>query len=338
MALQFGIFDHVDESGAKLADLFETRLKHVEQYDRLGFRSYHVAEHHSSTLGMAPSPAVYLAAVAQRTKRLRFGPLVFVTPLYHPLRLAEEIVMLDQLSNGRLELGLGRGASPFEIAGFGVDAETTPERNREATDVILKALTSDVLDFDGKFYQVKKVRMAAKPLQRPHPPLWIALIDAERAAWAAGRGANMVTLVPNPMVKPITDAFREGWKATGKPASQMPLIGLTRHVVVADTDAKALEIARAAYGPWRKSMAFLWEWSGVDFPIPFIYPGDWDALQAMGMGIAGTPATVRAYVSGLAAETGVTYLVCDPVFGSIPFGDASRSIELLAREVMPAFA
>ena len=86
VALQFGIFDHVDDNGTPLADLFETRLKLVEQYDRSGFRSYHIAEHHSTPLGMAPSPSVFLAAVAQRSQRLRFGPLLYVTPMYHPLR------------------------------------------------------------------------------------------------------------------------------------------------------------------------------------------------------------------------------------------------------------
>jgi len=227
VALQFGIFDHLDESGEPLAQLYDTRLKLVEQYDRLGFRSYHIAEHHSSTLGMAPSPSVFLAAVAQRTNRLRFGPLVFVTPMYHPLRLIEEIVMLDHLSKGRLEMGLGRGASPIEIGSFGVDFESSPDRNRETIELVLKGLTSDILHHEGKFYNFDKVRIAARPLQKPHPPLWIALIDAERAKATAARGANAVTLVPNPMVKAISDGFREGWKATGKPASEMPMMGLT---------------------------------------------------------------------------------------------------------------
>jgi alkanesulfonate monooxygenase SsuD/methylene tetrahydromethanopterin reductase-like flavin-dependent oxidoreductase (luciferase family) len=130
VALQFGIFDHVDDNGTPLADLFETRLKLVEQYDRSGFRSYHIAEHHSTPLGMAPSPSVFLAAVAQRSQRLRFGPLLYVTPMYHPLRVAEEVVMLDHMSRGRLELGLGRGASPIEIAGFDVEPADAPSMNR----------------------------------------------------------------------------------------------------------------------------------------------------------------------------------------------------------------
>ncbi|HYR97370.1 MAG TPA: LLM class flavin-dependent oxidoreductase, partial [Gemmatimonadales bacterium] len=107
--MQFGVFDHMDASGEPLALLFENRLKLAEAYDRLGLYALHVAEHHSTPLGMSPSPSVFLALAAQRTKRLRLGPLVYTLPLYHPLRLAEEICTLDQLSGGRLELGVGRG-------------------------------------------------------------------------------------------------------------------------------------------------------------------------------------------------------------------------------------
>jgi alkanesulfonate monooxygenase SsuD/methylene tetrahydromethanopterin reductase-like flavin-dependent oxidoreductase (luciferase family) len=204
VALQFGIFDHVDDNGTPLADLFETRLKLVEQYDRSGFRSYHIAEHHSTPLGMAPSPSVFLAAVAQRSRRLRFGPLLYVTPMYHPLRVAEEVVMLDHMSRGRLELGLGRGASPIEIAGFNIDPTNAPAMNREATDLILKALTSEVVRYEGKFYRCKNVRIEAPPLQQPYPPLWFAPTEPGRAADAARLKGNMVTLIPNAGVKALT--------------------------------------------------------------------------------------------------------------------------------------
>src|SRR5215469_15759337 len=106
--MEFGVFDHLDRDGAPLHDYYDARLTIVEAYDRLGFYAYHVAEHHATPLGMAPSPSVFLAAVAQRTRRLRFGPLVYALPLYHPLRLIEEICMLDQMSDGRLEIGFGR--------------------------------------------------------------------------------------------------------------------------------------------------------------------------------------------------------------------------------------
>ena len=112
--MEFGVFDHLDRTGQKLPDFYEDRLKIAEAYDRSGFYAYHLAEHHSTPLGMAPSPNIFLAALAQRTRRLRFGPLVFVLPLYHPLRLIAEICMLDQMSGGRLELSFGRGASPIE--------------------------------------------------------------------------------------------------------------------------------------------------------------------------------------------------------------------------------
>jgi alkanesulfonate monooxygenase SsuD/methylene tetrahydromethanopterin reductase-like flavin-dependent oxidoreductase (luciferase family) len=216
VTLQFGIFDHVDDNGTPLADLFETRLKLVEQYDRSGFRSYHIAEHHSTPLGMAPSPSVFLAAVAQRSERLRFGPLLYVTPMYHPLRVAEEVVMLDHLSRGRLELGLGRGASPIEIAGFDVDPANAPAMNREATALILKALTSETVSFEGKFYRCKNVRIEARPLQQPHPPLWFAPIEPERAADAARLKGNMVTLIPDAGVKALTAAYRAAWQSAGR--------------------------------------------------------------------------------------------------------------------------
>ncbi len=336
MALQFGVFDHLDDNGTSLGELFESRLRLIEQYDRVGFRSYHIAEHHSTPLGMAPSPSVFLAAVAQRTKRLRFGPLLYVTPMYHPLRLAEEIVMLDHMSGGRFELGLGRGASPIEIATYGVDPGQAPDMNREAMQVILKALASDVLNHEGKFYNYKNVRIAAQPLQRPHPPLWFAPVEPARAADAAKLKGHMVTLIPNPGIKPLTDAYRAQWKAQGGGAD-MPLMGVFRHVVVADSDAKAAAIARGAYAKWRHYMAFLWEWAGIEFPIKMIYPDAFDELQGAGMGIAGAPETVRKYIAATAEQTGVTYFVCDMAFGSIPYADAARSVELFAKEVMPAF-
>jgi alkanesulfonate monooxygenase SsuD/methylene tetrahydromethanopterin reductase-like flavin-dependent oxidoreductase (luciferase family) len=337
MALQFGMFDHLDDNGTSLGELFESRLKLIEQYDRAGFRSYHIAEHHSTPLGMAPSPSVFLAAVAQRTERLRFGPLLYVTPMYHPLRLAEEIVMLDHMSGGRFELGLGRGASPIELGGFGVEAAQAPNMNREAIEVILQAFGADILNHEGKFYHYKNVRIAAHPLQKPHPPLWFAPAEPSRAADAAKLKASMVTLIPNPGIKALTDAYRAQWQAQGDAAADMPLMGVSRHVVVAESDAKAVEIARGAYRKWRHYMAFLWEWAGIPFPIAMIYPDEFDALQANGMGVAGTPETVRNYIAATAEQTGITYFVCDMAFGTMPYADASRSVDLFARDVMPAF-
>src|SRR5262245_50158137 len=154
-AMQFAVFDHLDFSGLPLGEHYENRLKLVEAYDRLGIRTYHLAEHHATPLGMAPSPSVFLAAVAQRTRHLRFGPLVYTLGLQHPLRVAEEVCMLDQMSGGRLELGVGRGVSPYEVAYYGVDPAKAQAMYIEALQVILAALASKPLDHTGEFYKFR---------------------------------------------------------------------------------------------------------------------------------------------------------------------------------------
>src|SRR6187200_3266196 len=190
--MEFGIFDHLDRSPSSLADYYEERLAIVELFDRAGFHAYHLAEHHATPLGMAPSPSVFLAAVAQRTKRLRFGPLVYTVNLYHPLRLIDEICMLDQMSGGRLELGVGRGISPYEVGYYGVDPATGPERFAEALEVILKGLTEKRLDHAGKYFTFIDVPMEMQPVQRPYPPLWYGANSLDSADRLAKQGCNSV--------------------------------------------------------------------------------------------------------------------------------------------------
>src|SRR5262249_31352147 len=145
MALEFGIFDHVDRDDRPLDVFYEERLKLIEAYDRAGIYGYHCAEHHSTPLGMAPSPSVYLSAIGQRTKRLHFGPLVYTLALYHPLRLAEEICMLDQMSRGRLLVGVGKGISPIEVGHYGIEYKNADKMYAESLAVILQALTKKVV-------------------------------------------------------------------------------------------------------------------------------------------------------------------------------------------------
>ena len=170
--MQFGVFDHLDRNNLPLQEYYEARLKLAEAYDQAGFYAYHVAEHHSTPLGMAPSPSVFLSAVAQRTRRLRFGPLVYALPLYHPLRLIEEICMLDQMSGGRLDIGFGRGASQIESAMYGNDPAKAELMYVEGLELIMRGLTQKSLDFHGQFYSFDDVPMELEPLQKPHPPVW----------------------------------------------------------------------------------------------------------------------------------------------------------------------
>src|SRR5256885_7452964 len=147
--MQFGVFDHLDRNDLALRDYYEARLQIIEAYDRLGFYGYHVAEHHSTPLGMAPSPSVFLSAIAQRTTRLRFGPLVYALPLYHPLRMIEEICMLDQMSRGRLEIGFGRGSVPAELIYYGAKPEEAQQVYAEALELIVQGLTPRTPTFKG---------------------------------------------------------------------------------------------------------------------------------------------------------------------------------------------
>src|SRR5262245_46947483 len=140
--VDFGLFDWIDRTATPLHQLYEERLRLLEVADTAGFFCYHLAEHHATPLGMAPSPALFLAAAAQRTRRIRLGPLVYLLPLYNPLRLIEEVSMLDQLSGGRLELGVGRGVVPYELRYFGVDPDETRAIFDEALAVLLAGLTN----------------------------------------------------------------------------------------------------------------------------------------------------------------------------------------------------
>jgi alkanesulfonate monooxygenase SsuD/methylene tetrahydromethanopterin reductase-like flavin-dependent oxidoreductase (luciferase family) len=335
--LKFGIFDHLDSDGQDLGPLLETRLGLIELIEKEGYAGYHMAEHHSTPLGMASSPSVFLAAAFQRTRRLRLGPLVYVLPLYHPLRLYEEICVLDHMSGGRLMIGVGRGGALIEHQRYGIDPADAPAMYRETFDVLMRAFASDVLNFDGQFYRCKDFVVQAKPVQRPHPPIWYGGPNADAAAWAAPRNINVVSLGPAARARAIADRYRDEWAALKREPAALPCIGITRHIVVAESDAAARRIAIPAYARWRKSMDWLFRRSGAPFILKDVYPEDFADLERIGHGIAGSPATVCEYITRLEAGTGVNYVLCQMVFGDMNSDDASHSIRLLAREVMPAF-
>src|SRR3954471_1640833 len=170
--MEFGVFDHVDRAGTPLQQFFEERIQIAQAYERFGFFCYHIAEHHFTPLGMAASPGIFLSSVAQRTKTLRFGPLVYILPFYHPLRLAEEICMLDHLSGGRLELGIGRGISPVEAAYYGEASDFTVSRETfaETWKIIHDSFSQKRVSFQGKYRHAADVPIELDTLQKPHPP------------------------------------------------------------------------------------------------------------------------------------------------------------------------
>ena len=207
--MKFGIFDHIDDAGVPLGQLYADRLTIAEAYDHAGFHGYHVAEHHVTPLGAAASPALIFAALAYRTKNLRFGPLVYLLPFYHPLRLIEEVCMLDQMSGGRFQLGVGRGVSMYETAAYGLDFDRTQAMYHEAFQVLLKGLSSDELSFEGQFYRFDRQPMVLKPLQRPHPPLWYGVTLPSNSAWPAENHVNIVALGLRDNTTAIIKAYRD---------------------------------------------------------------------------------------------------------------------------------
>ena len=333
--MKFGVFDHMDRAGGDLGRQFDERLKLIELYEKNGFHAYHIAEHHATPLGMAPSPSVFLAAVAQRTKRLRFGPLVYTVNLYHPLRLIDEICMLDQMSGGRFELGVGRGISPYEVGYYGVDPATGPERFAEALQVILKGLTEKRLDHAGKYFTFKDVPMEMQPVQRPHPPLWYGANSLESADRLAKQSCNTVVGMKAPAVGQFSARYRDACKALGRKAEDMPLIGLSRHIVVGDTDKEAQSAAKRAFLLWYDALIHLWRAHGVGLPRQLI-PEKFEDALAEGYIIAGSAATVRERMKRDNDIAGINYCLCRLAFGDLSLEESKRSVELFAKEVMPA--
>jgi alkanesulfonate monooxygenase SsuD/methylene tetrahydromethanopterin reductase-like flavin-dependent oxidoreductase (luciferase family) len=342
--MRFSIFDHVDRSDRPLAKQFDERLDYVAAADRLGFYCYHVAEHHATPLNMVPVPGVYLGAVARATTRIRLGPLVYLLPLYSPLRLIEEIGMLDHLSHGRLEIGVGRGVSPYELNFHKVDPESSRAIFVDAFDTLIAGMTSDRLNHKGPYFSYENVPMELPPLQRPHPALWYGSSNAVGAQWAGERGLHFSTLGPVAPAKTFIDTYRAALARRGGPMIAKPefsggtVVGINRSIVVAETDAEALRIAQPAYNHWYANLTKL-ERDNVAGP-KFTKSMFADAGEAVARGtvFAGSPETVRAAIAAQIADLGVNYMSLAFYFGTLPHADAMRSLELFAREVMPKLA
>ena len=329
--MDIGVFDHLDRRDAPLADFYESRLRVLEKYDAAGFYSYHLAEHHATPLGLAPSPGIFIAAATQRTRRIRLGPCVYCLPLYDPLRLIEEVCMLDQLSRGRFDFGVGRGIVPYEMAYFNLHHLETEEIYREALEVVLQGLQSEVLEHRGARYTYRKVPMVLRPFQQPHPPLWYGLSHAAGAEWAATNRVNALANGPSETSAPLFDRYRDVWERKHGGAA-IPKLGITRHVVTAPTDAQAEALARPAYAAWYANLTKLWRDFGS---APIRFARDFDEARQRGVAIAGTPARVREEIERHVSESRCNYFVCRLMFGDMAPAQADASIDLFTSEVLP---
>jgi alkanesulfonate monooxygenase SsuD/methylene tetrahydromethanopterin reductase-like flavin-dependent oxidoreductase (luciferase family) len=258
--------------------------------------------------------------------------MVYALPLYHPLRLIEEICMLDQMSGGRLELGFGRGASPIELGFFGQEAKNAQAIYTEGLELVIKGMTEKTLSFAGEHFRFDKVPMAIAPFQKPHPPLWYGVHSPDAAERAARKGLHTVSLDGPAETKISADRYRAVWRETRGDAP-LPKLGLGRFIVVADTDEAALALARRAYPKWHDSFTFLPRLHGIPQQHP--RPADFDTLMKGGQGFAGAPASVTKWLRAQLDETGTNYVVGQFSFGDLTLEECRRSIGLFVTEVMP---
>ena len=343
--MRIGLFDHLERSPDRaLSTQFDERLEFVAAADEAGFYCLHIAEHHSSRLNMVPAPGVWLSAIARATKRIRLGPLVYLLPLYSPLRLAEEICMLDHLSRGRLEIGIGRGVSPYEVGYHNIDHEKSRDIFLDAYQCLKQALTNDEFGYEGKYFKYTNVPMPLRPLQNPHPAFWYGSSNTIGATWAGEQGLHFAANGPTALAKENVAAFKTALGKRGGAAQPKPeflagtAIGLLRHIVVADTDAEARRIAKPALEYHAASLNWLRKRhgaTGFTERLNIHRSEDFEGWEKQGMAIAGSPDTVAAEIVRQASELGLNYLLGYLFFGTMALSDALRSLQLFRTEVMP---
>jgi alkanesulfonate monooxygenase SsuD/methylene tetrahydromethanopterin reductase-like flavin-dependent oxidoreductase (luciferase family) len=336
--VRFGVWDHFERRpGLPLDVQFQQKIALLRDAERLGFVGYHIAEHHLTPLDLAPSPNVFLAALAQATTRLRIGTLVYILPLYHPVRLVQEICMLDNLSSGRLDVGVGRGIRPVELEWFGLDPTEGRQRTEEALQIVVNTLCAGRFDHQGQYYQIPEAPLDMLPMQRPYPPLWYA----GGVEFAGRHHLNFLSRTANQVAQywELVDAHR-GAPHVVNQHLESPIAGVTRHVVVRETEAEATAVARRAWAVFdanfHATSVRMLESRTVSVSE------DFDTVLREGSRLLiGTPATIREFVADCVEVLGGRpnfYFAPAVQWGDMSLEESRESLRLLADEVMPAFA
>ncbi|MGB1885596.1 MAG: LLM class flavin-dependent oxidoreductase [Gammaproteobacteria bacterium] len=337
--VDFGMFDWIDRGAGSTEALYASRLALVERADEAGFYGYHLSEHHATPLAMAPSPSVFFAAVAARTRRIRFSPMAYLLPLYHPLRLVEEICMLDHLSGGRVEVGISRGVSPYESQAFGGDPARARAIFDEVVTIYRKAMTAPVLNHAGEHFQFANVPMEIEPLQRPYPPLWYPSFSESGAEYAAQNGFHFMSLGPPSLVTHLMSHYREVAAAHANDKERLnahvtaPKLGAMRQIFVAESDEAAMEVAKPAYDNWYRSITKLWHSNNDNSYDDFF---DWDNCLAAETVLVGSVEKVRAQIQQLVTESAINYFVGSFAWGSLRPEDSMASLDRFIAEIVPA--
>ena len=334
--MNFGIFDWVEASGRPASAVYEHKLELGTAAERAGFHGFFVAEHQGTPLSIDGSPTALLSALFQRTRRLRAGALTFCLPWYHPYRFYSEVCMLDQMSHGRLELGVGRGVSPIESRIFGLEnIDQSRERYRATLDAFFEACHSPTMKVNGV-----EAELHVKPYQKPYPPLWFPSSNKESIDFTARHGYHTAFIGKHADCKPLFERYRELWeKHRNDPGRHnahvaAPFLARTQHLVIADTDAAAEKLGLKAYETWAGHIHHLTRKIGRP-DVHKTTPYDADSAQPL---IAGAPRTALQKLEEMLRATGANYLLCVLSFGDLAPDDAMRSLELFTREVMPALS
>lgn len=330
--MKFGIFAVADHYPGELprttARFYDELLEQVEAADAWGFDSFWVAEHHFHEYGAIPRPPVWMAAAAQRTRRIRLGAGVVVLPFDNPLRTAEDYAMVDILSHGRLDLGVGSGYLTHEYAGFGVDPADKRARFDEALDILLRAWAGERFSYAGTYHRVDEVQLNVVPIQRPRPPMWVAVLRNEAAPLVGARGfpVMMIPYVATERLEELGEvvgAFRTAFAGAGGRVEDATVpFGL--HTYCAEDFAHARADAKEAMDRYVRTRLY-----ARQRPFELLVERD---LIAFG-GPEDLIRIARRYES-----LGLTHFLAIMNFGGLDHARVLRSMERMAKHVLPAFA
>lgn len=341
--MEFGTFLLLQSPSARSSEevfAFGTRI--AQEADRLGFHSIWCAEHHFSTYGYLSRPLMFATHLAAHTDRIRVGSAVVVLPLHHPLVVAEEIATADQLSKGRLDVGLGRGYQSYEFERLGVSLNDSRARFEEGLDVLLQAFQGKPFSYEGKHYRFGETSVFPTPVQQPHPPIWIVGQSPESILATARRGFNIVSGGFGVSLDRLRE-FRRAYDAMDlDPALRSRIkVSTQRPVYVTNDESELPAIVEQARWNMRVTLSLRQGLERVEkgraIAIPFEKEPDADDLLDNYF-IMGTPKACIAKLERLRDAMKIDHFNASFWFGDVAQDKVLRSMRLFAEEVMPAFA
>ncbi|HLG73481.1 MAG TPA: LLM class flavin-dependent oxidoreductase [Chloroflexota bacterium] len=360
--LQFALWDGVGGFGdadGHLADLYDEHIRLAERVEELGWHAYFTIEHQNSDVGRITAPTVFLAAIARATSRLRIGTMMWQLPFYNPVRLAQEVAMLDHLSRGRVEFGTGIGVHEHGFIRWGVDYYQRAAISEEVLKIVKMAWTQDEVTYDGKFFHFDEALPQPHPYQKPHPPIWAAVHSDASVEFAARNNYNVAkNLDTDEVVAGKFDLYRKIWCECGHQGT-MPRIFLMRSVHVAETDEKAHEEARRymgalsprfeggivaktriGWGSHRRGMGTDSERQDNKSRGETMARAatDYDFNVANGITLVGSPETIIRQLQDGHERMGYDLFCTNHHIAAMPPEMVRNSIELFGKEVIPAFA